>query len=182
MTQRSTNNWNTGHARAGKPGPARAGNFAGAAGTDQTSKTVTKLSDMMRRGIDQTSYGILFRFGKRGLLFIKTFLNMGNNYSGQPKLDSLHQFRAKQDLRRVTARQLTPGGSLIRENVGSKVCSNIYFRKFTNRSNCVKVSLDPMQLENEFFGSDGGIDSAPQITIGGGARKQQPFLKNLDVD
>ena len=42
MTQRSTKNWNTGHAPAGKPGPARAGTFAGAAGTDQTSKTVTK--------------------------------------------------------------------------------------------------------------------------------------------
>ena len=182
MNQGSATHRNTGHARAGKPGPARAGTFAGTAKANQTSKTITELNDTVRRGIDKASYGSLFRFGKRGLLFIKTFLNMGNNYSGQPKLDSLHQFRAKQDLRRVTGRQLTPRGSLIRENVGSKVCSNIYFRKFTNRSNCVKVSLDPMQLENEFFGRDGGIDSAPQITIGGGARKQQPFLKNLDVE
>jgi hypothetical protein len=172
MTQRSTNNWNTGHARAGKPGPARAGNFAGAAGTDQTSKTVTKLSDMMRRGIDQTSYGILFRFGKRGLLFIKTFLNMGNNYSGQPKLDSLHQFRAKQDLRRIAGRQLTPRRSLIRKNVSRNICSHIDFGEVTNRRNCVEVSLDPMQMKHKVFGRNGGFDSAPQVAISGGARKQ----------
>ena len=56
MTQRSATNRNTGHARAGKP-----------------SETITKLNDIVRRGIDEASYGNLFRFGKRGLLFIKIF-------------------------------------------------------------------------------------------------------------
>jgi hypothetical protein len=73
MTQRSATNRNTGHARAGKPGPASAGTFAGTARANQTSKTITKLNDIVRRGIDEASYGSLFRFGKRGLLFIKNF-------------------------------------------------------------------------------------------------------------
>jgi len=182
MTQRSANNRNTGHARAGKPGPASAGTFAGTAKANQTSKTITELNDTVRRGIDKASYGSLFRFGKRGLLFIKTFLNMGNNYSGQPKLDSLHQFRAKQDLRRIAGRQLTPRRSLIRKNVSRNICSHIDFGEVTNRRNCVEVSLDPMQTEHEVFGRDGGFDSAPQVAIGGGARKQQPFFKNLDFN
>jgi hypothetical protein len=175
-------NWNTGHARAGEPGPASAGTFAGTAGANQTSKTVTELNDIMRRGINDASYGSLFRFGKGGLLFIQNSFNMENNYSGQPKLDSLHQFRAKQDLRRVAGRQLTTRGSLIRKNVCSKVCSNIDFGEITNRRNCVEVSLDPMQMEQEVFGRDGGLDSAPQVAIGGSARKQEPFFKNLDID
>jgi len=52
MTSRATNNWNTGHALAGEPGPARAGDLAGTARAHQTSETVTKLNDMMRRGIN----------------------------------------------------------------------------------------------------------------------------------
>jgi hypothetical protein len=172
MTQRSATNRNTGHARAGKPGPASAGTFAGTARANQTSKTITKLNDIVRRGIDEASYGSLFRFGKRGLLFIKIFFNMGNHYSGQPKLDSLHQFRAKQDLRRIAGRQLTPRSSLIRKYVSSKVCRNIYFGEVTNWRNCVKVSLDPMQMKHEVFGRNGGLDSAPQVAIGGSARRQ----------
>ena len=171
MNQGSATNRNTGHARAGKPGPASAGTFAGTARANQTSKTITDLNDVVRRGINNAGYGSLFRFGKRGLLFIKNFLNMGNNDSGQPKLDSLHQFRAKQDLRRLAGSQLTPKGSLIRENVSSKVCSNMDFGKVANRRNCVKVSLDPMQLEHEVLGRYGGFDSAPQVAIGGGVRK-----------
>jgi hypothetical protein len=73
MQHWSAMNWNTGHARAGKPGPASAGTFAGTAGANQTSKTITELNDIMRRGINDASYGSLFRFGKRGLLFIKIF-------------------------------------------------------------------------------------------------------------
>jgi len=172
MKQGSTMNRNTGHARAGKPGPASASTFAGTARANQTSKTITELNDIVRRGINDASYGSLFRFGKRGLLFIKNFFNMGNHDSGQPKLDSLHQFRAKQDLRRVAGRQLTPRSSIIRKNVSSEISRNMYFREITNRRNSVEVTLDPMQTKLEVFGRDGGLDSAPQVAIGGSARKQ----------
>jgi hypothetical protein len=73
MKQGSAMNRNTGHARAGKPGPASASTFAGTARANQTTKTITDLNDAVRRGINDAGYGSLFRFGKRGLLIIKNF-------------------------------------------------------------------------------------------------------------